>query len=368
MEPELTAYAQPLYQQICEQLMRKISSGELKEGDRLPSEKELCDTFGVSRITSKKALEILAENRLILRRRGKGSFVAAEPAGGNVTFRSIAFLLPSFNDAFGTRLLCSVEAACESLGFHLILKRTHESPEEEEKALRSLDNEKVAGILMIPAHGEYYNAEILRQVLDKRPLVFVDRKMRGLPIASVSTDNAAAAETAVNHLFELGHRNIAFYSGAVTHTSTLEDRRQGFSRAFADRGLPPNLAHICPAPLDPGDTDTIIRHLSEHPEISAALAAEFRLAPQIKDALAALGRQIPRDFSIITFDHPVYTPETPVFAYLRQDEETIGRAAVEALRRIIQGESPLSIGDIRIPAELVPGGSTEVINDISLSK
>jgi DNA-binding LacI/PurR family transcriptional regulator len=334
----------------------------LKPGDRIPSEKELCETFNVSRITSKKALEMLAEHHLIARQRGKGSFVAgtpepAEPAKSAAKFRTIAFLLSAFNDAFGTRLVCSVEAACDALGYHLILKRTRESPEEEEKALRSLDNERVSGILMVPVHGEYYNAEILRQILDKRPLVFVDRKMRGLPVPSVSTDCVAASEQAVQHLFSLGHRNIAFYSGPVIHTSTVEDRRQGFAKAFADRGIPLDPACVCPDLSSLDDIAMIIRHLSEHPQISAAFTTEFEIALLLKNALAAMGRHIPRDFSLITFDHPAYAAEFPAFTHLRQDEDAIGKQAMEALHRIIEGNPGAPIDDILVPAELVHGGS-----------
>ena len=344
----------PRYRQIYEYLFQEISSGKLKPGNRMPSEKELCSAFGVSRITSKKALEMLTENHLISRQRGKGSFVVAAQQNSS-SFRTIALLISSFNDFFGNRLICSMETACEALGYHLILKLTHESTTEEEKALRALEDENVAGILMIPVHGEYYNAEILRQILNNRPLVFVDRKMQGLPVPSVSTDCVSASRKAVCRLLEQGHRNIAFYSGPVIHSSTVEDRQQGFVKAFTDSGVPLNPAFIC-APLPSLDSlDIITRHLSEHPEISGAFTSEFEIALLVKRATAALGRRIPHDFALTTFDWSGFTAEFPEITCLRQDEDSIGRQAVEILHRIIQGEPSKSIGDILVPAELIPG-------------
>ena len=351
----------PRYWQIYEHLLNEISTGKLQVGKQLPSEKELCESFQVSRITSKKALEMLAANSFISRQRGKGSFVVETPASMELrkkgaSFRVIAFLLSTLDDFFGKRLLCSVQAACEALGYEMILKLTHESPAEEEKALRALDNENVAGILMIPTQGEHYNAEILQQILKKRPLVFVDRKMWGLPVPSVTTDNIAASEAAVKGLLEKGHRNIAFYSGPLAHASTLKDRLDGFTKAFANTGFSLNPAYVCDTLHSGNGIDAVARHLSDHPEITAAFAAEFRIALMIKKALAALGRPLSPEFALLTFDHPGYEGEFPEFTCLRQNEDEIGRQAVEILHRIIQDESDPPARDILIPADPpIPG-------------
>jgi DNA-binding LacI/PurR family transcriptional regulator len=350
----------PRYRKIYEYMLKEISSGKLKPGSRIPSEKELCSIFEVSRITSKKALDMLAEDRLIVRCRGRGSFVNGGSAPAvthkNIgSFRAIAFLISAFNDSFGNRLICSVEAACEELGYHLIVKLTDESQEKEEQALRAMDDKNVAGILMVPVHGEHYNVEILRQILNKRPLVFVDRKMRGLPVPSVSTDCIAASEMAVRGLLGQGHRDIAFFSGSVMRTSTVEDRRQGFVRAFAGSGIPLNSDNICDALPSLNSLDMIASHLSAHPEISAAFTSEFEIALLVKKALAGMGRQIPRDFSLVTFDHPDYAAEFPEFSCLKQNEDAIGRQAVEILCRIIRGEPGQFIGDVHIPADLICG-------------
>lgn len=65
----------PLYEQLIIEIKGQIMSGTYKKGDLLPSEKELIDSFGVSRITVRKALSILADMGLIETSKGRGSAV-----------------------------------------------------------------------------------------------------------------------------------------------------------------------------------------------------------------------------------------------------------------------------------------------------
>lgn len=65
----------PMYFQLKEQMERLIESGELKQGDRVYSENELCEMYDVSRITAKRALDELVKSGYINRLAGKGSFV-----------------------------------------------------------------------------------------------------------------------------------------------------------------------------------------------------------------------------------------------------------------------------------------------------
>lgn len=64
-----------LYERIYRDLLDAIENGTYQPGDRLPSEKELAQSYGASRITSKRALEMLSGQGLIRRMPGRGSFV-----------------------------------------------------------------------------------------------------------------------------------------------------------------------------------------------------------------------------------------------------------------------------------------------------
>lgn len=66
---------QPLYQQLAELLEKKILSKEYVIGTYMPSERELCDKYGVSRMTIRTAIHILEEKGLVSKIQGKGTIV-----------------------------------------------------------------------------------------------------------------------------------------------------------------------------------------------------------------------------------------------------------------------------------------------------
>src|SRR6266508_3955185 len=69
----------PLYAQLVRLLRTQISAGEFKPGDSLATEGEICKAYGVSRITAREALRLLSDEGLIVRRPGRGTFVANRP-------------------------------------------------------------------------------------------------------------------------------------------------------------------------------------------------------------------------------------------------------------------------------------------------
>ena len=68
----------PLYQQLMTRLKNDIMAGVYPAGARIPSEQLLCDTYSVSRVTVRKAMLDLVQEGLLVRRQGKGTFVAEE--------------------------------------------------------------------------------------------------------------------------------------------------------------------------------------------------------------------------------------------------------------------------------------------------
>lgn len=65
----------PLYKQLYESIKYRITEGEFLSGQRLPSEEDWCEIYGVSRITVRNALDELSDSGFITRKRGKGTFV-----------------------------------------------------------------------------------------------------------------------------------------------------------------------------------------------------------------------------------------------------------------------------------------------------
>lgn len=66
----------PKYRQVQHDILEKIQNGEFQVGDRIYTEKEICEKYNVSSITARRALNELANNNYITRYPGKGSFVS----------------------------------------------------------------------------------------------------------------------------------------------------------------------------------------------------------------------------------------------------------------------------------------------------
>lgn len=73
------------YTQLYEILVEKITSGEWKPDECLPTERELCQRYNLSRITVRDALDMLVQEGYIYRRQGKGTFVAMRPIEQKLT-------------------------------------------------------------------------------------------------------------------------------------------------------------------------------------------------------------------------------------------------------------------------------------------
>src|SRR5512141_37724 len=78
---------QPLYLQIRELLTRSLDAGEWKPGEPIPSEIELATRFNVSQGTVRKAIDSLAAENIVVRRQGKGTFVATHTEEKTSNFR-----------------------------------------------------------------------------------------------------------------------------------------------------------------------------------------------------------------------------------------------------------------------------------------
>lgn len=81
----------PMYEVIRDDLLDRINTGALAPESRLPSEKELAERYGVSRMTVRQAFDALVRERLVVRRRGAGSFVAPRRARSRRLNRLVPF-------------------------------------------------------------------------------------------------------------------------------------------------------------------------------------------------------------------------------------------------------------------------------------
>jgi ABC-type glycerol-3-phosphate transport system substrate-binding protein len=100
--------ALPLYYQLKQYFQQQIEHGELRSGDQLPTEAELCERLGISRAPVRQAMAELAREGLITRRAGAGSFVAPAAAAALVQRTDLRVLAH-----YDVRWLASLEQAVE---------------------------------------------------------------------------------------------------------------------------------------------------------------------------------------------------------------------------------------------------------------
>ncbi|WP_088052358.1 GntR family transcriptional regulator [Virgibacillus dakarensis] len=354
-----------LYEQIYNYILDKIKAGEMKRGDKIPTEYELAKLFRVSRITSKKALDMLSQNNIIERFQGRGSFVSSTlPDFSTISAKReyldterdnlIGLIIPDFMDTYGLELVKAIERGCSDHQYNLVLKRTLGLQEEEKKAINSCINMGVKGIIVLPVQGTHYNNELLRLVVEEYPLVLIDRYLKGIPASSVSIDNKKAMRELTGLVLESGHRNIAFISPSIEGTSSVEERFIGFQAAFSEKGKPLNPDYILtemkstmPVNVhgdkqmgyETEDCDKLARFIERNPTITAYICSEYEIAVMLYKVLGTLGKKVPKDVSIVCFDSPNAYLDYPFFTHIRQDQDAMGRNAVELLMKQLAGEN-----------------------------
>jgi len=353
-----------LYQKIHNAILGDIRSGKLIPGDPVPSELELSRQYGVSRITSKKALDTLQQEGLVIRERGRGTFVAAprteqQIAAATNTPKRIGFVVPDMSDTFGVLMFDGIEERVRALGYQLVLRRTHGRIEDEAAAIAEFIESGVAGLIVFPVHGEYYNAELLKHVLSGFPVVLVDRIMPGIPVSAVCTDNVAAAEQLTSMLLARGHRDIAFVSPPPNRTSSIEHRLRGFRSAMRPYLSGLELTTLeCTLPGKdiatelPHDQQRLRAFLQEHPEITGFVCCEYTLALLIELTLDEDG-MLDGTRTIASFDSAAEPFGRYRFTHIRQDEHRIGTEAVNLLVNHIETGEQASPQQIQVAFDLI---------------
>ncbi|QOV19889.1 GntR family transcriptional regulator [Blautia liquoris] len=383
----------PLYEKIYKDISDAINRGDYKPGDKLPSEKELTEKYNVSRITSKKSLEMLSDEGRIVRMPGKGSFVtnAAVKLKGhsyreasadnsdhenrlpeNAKFgdddqqekekfeiRLIGVIMEGFGNGFGSTMLNSIERECRKKGLTMLFRCSDGSVDEETKAIDDFIKANVKGMIIMCAQDENYNPRILQLVVEHFPVVTIDRQMKGIPVSHVGTNNIEASRKLTECLLDQGCRGICFVKPDADNTSTLQERIKGFNQAMNEHGIitdasnyVTNLKATLPKhhfqEMIEQDKETIYQHLTEYPQTEAFFAAEYGIALILYQCL--LERGVEKKYPIVCFDsNDNITGQYP-FLHVQQGEEEIGKGAVDTLLDVMKGER--NVRTIMVPYEI----------------
>ncbi|MFC0270373.1 GntR family transcriptional regulator [Metabacillus herbersteinensis] len=357
-----------MYQQIKNKIKEQIQTGKLRVGDRVPSEKELTEQFHVSQITTKNALGGLAEEGIVVRKKGKGTFVCES----NLTNTNgvklaklkglIGLILPSMKTKIEQEFVNHIEKYVSKNGFNLLIKITRESQFEEADAIEMFRKIGVVGMIIFPTEKETYNEAVLRLTLEKFPFVLIDRYMNNIRTYSVSSENEKGTYEAISYLLDKGHKDIGLVTPIITNTVT-EERLRGFEDAFSKRNITinKNLRSVLNfRDISEYETPVIIKDFIESKqEITAVFTMNAELAMYTNLAIREIRKKTARNIELVSFDFSGITG----VSYVQQNINECSKQTVRLIKEQI--ESEYDPKRIFVPVKLIIKAdeeSLEVVN------
>lgn len=254
-----------------------------------------------------------------------------------------------FADAFLPQVIFGVEQAALQQGFHVLLKQVE--PDDTKGYARLINENHVDGIILSGPRQD--DAEIRRLYRDGVP-VMVMGQLPDTSIPSVDVDAAAGAQTAVRHLLELGHHEIAMITNAPLTYTSAQQRRDGYLLAMQNAGLQARSSYIREGNYTPASGfAAMTRLLEEAPRPTAVFVASDVVAMGAILAIKRAGLHIPGDMAIVGFDDiPLAEYFDPPLTTIRLPAFGLGWAVGERLIRLIQADD-LDQNNLIMDSELI---------------
>jgi LacI family transcriptional regulator len=249
---------------------------------------------------------------------------------------SIGLVVSDAGEPAFAEMAHGVEQAAAEQGLTLLLANSAEDAEREQRAVRTLLDRRVDGLILARSAGS--TAGLLNSLAgEKAPVILLDRLDADLPFDQVGADNRETMRRLVGHLTAAGHRRFLAVAGDI-RVPTLRERLDGFLDGIREAGLPEERQQI----LTGTDFDALqsaaTRALDDR-EISVVIGGSTPLATASLQAISAAGLSTPHDIAFATFDgynHPdLFQPRITT---VRQPAFDMGTAAVRLLIERI--ESP----------------------------
>jgi GntR family transcriptional regulator of arabinose operon len=357
---EVESTGQSKHRRIFDHLLASIQSGELKPGDRLPSEAELGKLFDASRITVAKAVHDLQQMGLVTRRPGAGTHVRAEerPSG-----RTFGLLIPELGMTEIFEPIChgmmrTHFARPDALLWGNSSVSAHDSAKAGEQMVQSFISQKVAGVFFAPleltSDKDAANRRIAR-ALDRAqiPFVLLDRCYMHFPERSphdlVGVDNRRAGYIAAAHLLEHGSSRVVFLAEDLA-ANTINARITGFYEAMREREIRLDWQPVWRG--SPQD-HAYVRRLLDESRPEGIVCANDLTAARLMQVLLEFGIRIPEEIRIVGMDDVRYASLLPVpLTTIHQDCSGLGAVAMATmLQRLEHPELP--IRDVLVPVRLV---------------
>jgi LacI family transcriptional regulator, galactose operon repressor len=247
---------------------------------------------------------------------------------------TVGVMVFDMTDPYCTLILRGIENSLYQNSYLPILTDVHNERSRFERYLEMLLDRRVEGLIVL-ANWLFVDIDVLAD-LEKSsiPTAMIGRELNTDSISSVIVDNELGAHIAIEHLYSLGHRKIAFIRGPKT-LSDSAPRWRGIRNFSKEAGLEidPKLTVDLPESRDPISSFEAGYKLTEElikqkRPFTAILAFDDMTAFGAIRALAKAGVRVPEHCSVIGFDDVAASNlYTPPLTTVRQPMEAMGATA-----------------------------------------
>lgn len=353
--------AQSGHLRVQETIRKQILGGKWGVGVKIPSERELEQELGISRLTISKGLAHLVAEGLLTRRRGQGTFVTGQSQQTRHKGLWVKFISPMGVTQGEVPVkhgaMEGLYDAVGGLGFQVGVD-FYRTPEEQAALLDRTHDPRTGGLLIWfePAADTVGALSRLR----KRgvPFVLVDAYPPDTEMDYVVSDNLEGGRLLVEHLARMGHRRIGYVSRLIDRTS-LRDRQAGFLQGMVTHRLSlvaeqvVTLTHAGEAAL--AEIPRVMEHfLALVPRLTALCFSNDDLALAAVEYLRTKGIQVPRDLSVVGYDNVDRSKYGPVsLTTVQQDFYGMGKVAGEIISERLNGAGNGRPSQLSLKPELV---------------
>jgi LacI family transcriptional regulator len=213
---------------------------------------------------------------------------------------TIGLILADVSNPFFGAVASGVEQRLSETGYSLILANSDNSLEAEKALVRVLTEKRVDGLIAAPsaAIGDHLLDVAQRGI----KVVLVDSEIPNTDLDCISIDNRKAAQVAITHLLELGHRRIAIVTGPLDAVFDRQ-RFEGYRETLAKAGVAFDEQLVLRADLTTaGGERAVEKFLALKPRPTALFTSNNMMTLGVLIGLNKSGLRIPDDLSLVGFD------------------------------------------------------------------